>query len=218
MLLDIVGKRFGRWKVTSLHGVSKNKMSTWLCICDCGTERVVRGANLKNGTSKSCGCLHAEITAARERKHGEAWKTPEYAIWQAMIQRCTNPNAATWNYYGGRGICVCDRWRNSFENFIADMGRRPSSAHTLDRVENNKGYDKDNCAWRTRKDQMNNTRKNRFIDINGDKRTVSQWAEHMNVDTRLIDGRLRRGWSGCDAVMTPIDIRYDKNKGKKRAS
>src|SRR5690606_36633953 len=129
----------------------------WLCLCDCGNEKSVRADSLVSGRILSCGCYHKEAVSQRTRTHGLS-NTLEYHIWENMIQRCTNPNHLAFGYYGGRGITVCDRWRNDFTAFINDMGPRPSNCYSVDRIDVNKGYEPGNCRWATRETQMRNTR------------------------------------------------------------
>ena len=137
-------------------------------------------------------------------------KTPEYRSWHRMKQRCFNPNEKRYSDYGGRGITVCDRWKNSFEDFFADMECRPSPKHSLDRIDNNSDYSAENCKWSTSRDQANNRRSNHLITIGCVTLTISQWSEEMGFERSVIKGRLRSGWSELEAVTTAIG-------GKKRS-
>ena len=139
-------------------------------------------------------------------------KSLEYRSWISMKERCFNPNTKYYSYYGGRGITVCDRWKNSFENFFADMGSRISHDYSLDRIDNNKNYFAENCKWSTRKEQINNRRKDfknrenaKLITINFVSLTAYKWEKKMGYKIGTIKTRLNRGWSEYDAVMTPID-------------
>jgi hypothetical protein len=157
---DIAGQRFGRLLVLSYEGTRKGK-ARWRCRCECGTEHVVFGTSLKRGLCRSCGCLNAEFAAQRRRKHGEAHKTTEYDIWRGMRARCLNPKHKSYPYYGGRGITVCDRW-GIYATFLADMGRRPSPEHSIDRwPDNDGGYEPGNCRWATLSEQNLNQRPRR---------------------------------------------------------
>jgi hypothetical protein len=161
---SLVGIKFNRLLVKSLverkHG--ENYRRKWLCICDCGNEKIVDTTSLKNGHIKSCGCLNKERVIEVHTKHGKH-KTTEYKAWGSMIQRCTNKKNAFYNDYGGRGISICDSWFN-FANFYKDIGDRPSNNHSLDRIDTNLGYFKENCKWSTREEQQRNKR-NTKIDM-----------------------------------------------------
>ena len=151
-----VGGKFGRWTVVRYAGKVK-QYRYWGCICDCGTERKVRQYALLAGKTRSCGCLANELTAARSTTHGKT-KTPEYQAWISMLKRCYKPRTRAYQNYGGRGIRVCKRWRDSFENFLEDMGERPSAIHSLDRRDNDGDYTPSNCRWATVWVQNNNRR------------------------------------------------------------
>ena len=131
--------------------------------------------------------------------------TPEYYAWKDMKRRCLNPNHKAYSDYGGRGIGVCDRWKNSFENFFVDMGTKPSPKHSIDRIDNNGDYSPENCKWSTRVEQQNNLRNNKpLITIGNETYTIAQWTEEKGYDKSVIYNRLENGWSEFDAVMTPV--------------
>lgn len=160
--VDITGQKFGLWTVVARAPKRKQGNAIWWCRCECGAENAVSGGELKAGLSKSCGCRRAEcnrLKAAKHVTHGLS-HTPEYTCWGSMRHRCRNPKSSKYADYGGRGISVCERW-NSFENFLADMGRRPTPAHSLDRINNDGNYEPGNCRWATPKEQMNNRRAHR---------------------------------------------------------
>ena len=159
--------------------------------------------------SKRKFCSRACITSAT--KHGESWRTSEYWIWQAMIQRCVNPTSKNYYKYGARGISVCEQWRSSFVCFLSDMGRRPPS-HSLDRIDNDGHYCKENCRWATLKVQANNTRWNKVLTIRDQTKTVAQWADEFGIKANTITFRLRRGWSPERAVTEPIDTRHRNSR------
>ena len=155
---DLTNQRFG--KLTALTrgpNTQNHNRSTWICTCDCGNTTIVWAKRLQNSDTRSCGCLLLETCL----KHGQSNETTEYAAWRSMKERTSNPNHKTYHYYGGRGITVCDAWKNSFEVFFHDMGRKPTPNHSLDRIDNDGNYEPSNCRWATRSEQQNNTRRNK---------------------------------------------------------
>lgn len=179
MVIDITGQVYGRLKVVRQVEGRLRGSSLWECACECGGKKVTSSNMLRTGHAKSCGCLNLDSQKATHTKHGMV-ETPEHAAWKDMKARCLNPNAQNYNRYGGRGITICSRWLQSFQNFFDDMGKRPKGM-TLERKENNGNYEPGNCIWADRFQQANNTRRNRFIEFNGERHTVSQWARIKGV-------------------------------------
>ena len=193
---DISGQKFGRVTVISYSHTNEDKKACWNSVCDCGKKFVVSGKNLRNGNTKSCGCYAVEVTIKNSTTHGECigGKTPEYYIWIAMKDRCLNSNNKSYKRYGGRGITVCDKWKNSYAAFLKDMGNKPTPNHSIERVDNFKGYSPDNCIWATDKQQMNNTRVNRILTYKGESLTVAQWSDKLGIKQVTLNMRLFRGW------------------------
>lgn len=154
---DITNQRFGRLTAKEYAFTEKGKSSTWRCLCDCGKETLVVLTSLKNGNTQSCGCLKIERTKAKVAKHKKSHSS-EYHAWGNMIQRCSNSNHPEYKNYGARGIMVCEEWRSSFERFFEDMGEKPSPKFSLDRINNEKGYFKENCRWTDASTQATNQR------------------------------------------------------------
>jgi hypothetical protein len=162
-LINLIGKRFGRLEVISRHPEKLNGLVSWVCRCDCGENCIVRGHHLRGALQISCGCFRNELTREKGKAsatHGHFRNrsvTPERVAYHGMMQRCYDPKYTNFKYWGGRGIKVCDRWRNSFVDFLADMGPRPSEAHSIDRYPDPDGnYEPGNCRWATRIQQRAN--------------------------------------------------------------
>lgn len=156
-VVDLTGQRFGRLRVLGQDGYTRvSRNAVWVCQCDCGNTARVDSGMLRHGDTASCGCYRKEVIAERNRRHGMR-RNRVYTTWVGMRQRCGNPNAHAYENYGGRGITVCERWRN-FQNFYADMGERPPGL-TLDRIDNDGNYEPGNCRWATRQVQSQNQRK-----------------------------------------------------------
>lgn len=211
---DLAGCRFGRILVVSYAGVEANRIHhRWNCRCDCGHEWTVRSNCLRVGDTTSCGCLARDKLVARTKTHGMTHR-PEYWVWAAMRNRCDNPNDQGYHNYGGRGIRHCEHF-STFAGFIGVMGLRPTPKHTIERIDNDRGYECGqcddcknrgatlNCRWATRREQALNNRRNHHITIDGVTKTVTEWAEQYGLNYKMIYFRLSRGWDERRAVTTP---------------
>ena len=180
--LSLKGQKFGRLIVVELGERTRSGRYKWLCKCECGNLKNIVGTDLKNGHSSSCGCLQSDVAKEYNTIHGNRYSA-EYSSWADMKKRCTNPNSENYKNYGGRGIKVCDRWLHSFENFYADMGPKPGPEYSLDRYPNNEtgNYGPTNCRWGTDEEQCKNRRSNRWIEFDGIKMVLSDWARFFEV-------------------------------------
>jgi hypothetical protein len=160
--IDLTGHTFGRLTVMRFAGHQGNKR-TWQTYCACGNHIVVLGESLRSGNTKSCGCKKVDRAEGIKLRHGEARhndRTPEYRTWKGMVNRCECPTSSAFAKYGGRGVQVCRRWRDSYEAFLADMGRKPSAQHSIDRINPFGNYEPSNCRWATATQQRHNRRDN----------------------------------------------------------
>jgi hypothetical protein len=175
--------------------------------CHCGKEFESRVCHVKTNNSSSCGCRRARVSKEKATTHGLADKHPLYSTWRAMMERCANVNCRAYKNYGSRGIKVCDRWsgRDGFPNFLEDMGEKPSPSHSLDRIDNNQGYSKENCRWATKNQQARNTRSSRIIYYQGMNKTLAEWAEILDIPKSTLLNRINRSkWSINKAFNTPV--------------
>lgn len=195
-LADRTNIRYGRLFVVGpgpRQGEARASRFTWRCICDCGNKVILRSDSLSAGTI-SCGCYQKERIAASVRKHGKSRKgNSEYITWQNIKGRCYNENRACYHNYGGKGIKVCERWLNSFENFLLDMGPKPSKKHSIERRKNDQDYTRENCYWATRFQQNRNHSRNCFIEFDGRKMVLQDWASELRVGSSGIAYHLKRG-------------------------
>jgi hypothetical protein len=205
--IDFTGKLYGKLRVISF--VERiNGVNIWLCKCECGNQKNIRSHNLTSGHTLSCGCYQKQMTSKASTKHGHCrskkLKTPEFASWVDMRTRCLNPNSNRYNTYGARGIKICDRWLESFENFFADMGAKPTPRHSLDRIDNNGSYEKSNCRWSTNKEQARNRTSNVVITYNGEQKILTEWAETLGIKKGTLWARIESGWPIERAFNTKI--------------
>jgi hypothetical protein len=220
MRLNWIGEKYGRLTVRELHSRRGNK-KLFFCVCDCGAERVVQDSNLRSGHTTSCGCRHDEQRRLTHRTHGQT-KTAEHDIWVNIKQRCLNPSNPAFPRYGGRGITICPEWRDDFAAFFAHVGPRPSPDMSIDRIDNDRGYEPGNVRWATNSEQARNRRP---LPRNGQKHeldgrwwTVQEIAKERGIPPTRIYNRLENGWSFANAVNTPPDTRYQAVKPADRTA
>lgn len=203
----MIGQVFGRWTVISAAEPAsfptKKVSKRWMCRCACGEERAVAQLSLRNGRSSSCGCYNREMSSIKGKTHGLT-DSPEYVCWQSMRQRVLNHNNHRHEAYSGRGIDICDRW-SDFSLFLKDMGRRPSKLHSIDRINNDKGYEADNCRWALAGEQMVNRRCTRSVDIDGESIPLADLARQSGIPANTLRARIvDLGWPIDIALSTPV--------------
>lgn len=195
--IDLSGKTFGNLTVIG-RSSNDGRRVMWNCKCSCGEMRTVRAYSLTSGHTVSCGCIGSSRLTEHRLKHGQH-KSRAHGIWGGMKGRCLNPKHPSFNEYGGRGITICERWLE-FENFFADMGHPPRNT-SIDRIDNNKGYEPGNCRWATPSEQLNNRRNNVNITFQGKTQTLTEWAEELRINVDTLYARIvRYKWSIEDAL------------------
>ena len=198
-LIDLTDQTFGRLLVIKKEGRRGGHIS-WLCLCECGIKKIIAGRVLREGKSRSCGCLAKEKATLRQISHG-MHGTPTYICWKNMKARCGYKRNGCYHNYGGRGIKVCDEWL-SFENFMRDMGRRPVDM-SLDRIDNDGDYEPGNCRWATDRQQQQNTRKNIYVNYRGQQLCLSEASRKSGVKYTTIYERLKAGWPETELFKLP---------------
>lgn len=193
-----IGNKIGRLTILDIEKVVRNGQTRFFCVCqcDCGNIKKIRmdSISTKEGGTQSCGCYAKELSSVRNSTH-KMTHTITYQSWFSMRSRCFNKNNPSYSHYGAIGVTVCDRWKDSFENFLTDMGERPSKAYSIDRVDVNGNYEPTNCRWATSIQQQNNKKNNNSITYNGETHTVSEWARILGIKASIIYTRLRRNKS-----------------------
>jgi hypothetical protein len=214
---DLSGQTFGMWTVVSRE--TDHDPIKWRCICICGNYGVIASGDLYHKRSKSCGCHRSEYVSKAQTTHNRT-HTKEYSSWEHMIQRCENPNNNYYHRYGGRGITVSPIWRKDFMAFYNEVGPAPSAKHSIERINNDKGYEPGNCKWAFASEQNNNTSKTRFfhykdryVSIQQARTLAKSEASYITVYTRIRDG-----WDFDKAIETPVSKRHSKNSrsGRRR--
>lgn len=205
---DLTGNVYGRLTVVSFSYRDKRSNSFWRCDCICGKQSTVRIGDLNSGNTTSCGCYREEQSnkalIERSTTHGETG-TRLYNIWRGIKQRCRYEKFIGYEYYGGRGIDVCNEWHDSYECFRDwALSNGYEDNLTIDRIDNDGNYEPSNCVWSTYLEQANNRRDNNVITHNGHSKTVSQWAEHLGVNKSTLGMRLQSGWSESETLDKPI--------------
>lgn len=214
------GERFGRLVVISFDGSRKGITRAgsayyklyYLCRCDCGEHARVERGNLKNGNTMSCGCLRREVISGVNRTHGMS-RTPTYSCWLKMIDRCYRTTDRSYTNYGARGIGVCERWRDSFDAFLEDMGEKPSAGRSIDRINNDGDYEPGNCRWATRREQARNTTRSRWITFNGKRALLTEWVRTTGIRFSTLRYRLSR-WPISRALTQARDLRKVRKRAK----
>lgn len=204
---SIVGERSGKLLANEYYGYEPGRhgpIHYYRCKCDCGGEAIISRSNFVRRASGSCGCLKAEALRTRSKTHGMR-KTSEYNCWVNIRARCGNPKNKRFKDYGGRGIKVCERWRASFENFIADMGRKPSAKHSIEREDVNGDYEPGNCKWVLVDEQVRNKRSNHRIIYRGKEMILADAIRLAGMTKKAVSNRLSRGWSIERALNTPLN-------------
>jgi hypothetical protein len=204
---DLTGLKIKRLRVLQ-YSHTDGRNSYWFCRCDCGTTKVFPRRRLPY--IHSCGCYKSDWAREQFQTHGKT-KTKEHRAWCGMITRCYNTRNHKYPDYGGRGVIVCERWRHSFESFLADMGQAPSPAHSIDRIDNDGPYSPDNCRWATATEQARNQRKSHILTHNDRSLTTAEWAIEIGIPVTTLHNRLSSGWSVEKSLSTPL--RHQKPRG-----
>lgn len=200
--IDMLGMRFGNLLVIE-RAPNRGTSAAWLCRCDCGNKVIRSGGGLRLGQTLSCGCLRVEKLVNRNIRNTKGTTVhPCYETWRSMVRRCTDTSHSSYKDYGLKGVTVCARWRDSFLDFIHDMGDRPAG-FTIERNDSTGNYDPGNCRWATYKEQAANRSNVRLVNINGKALTIPDACAQFGTIPSTAHARLRRGWELFDAVSTP---------------
>jgi hypothetical protein len=204
--LDITGETYGHLKALEFRGKTKQNQAVWAFEClACGNVIERPSHTVRNGNTRSCGCVTNKMKSLSKTKHG-ASKSSVYGSYRAMLRRCSDTEDPMFHRYGGRGIAVCSRWLgpDGAANFLADMGEKPSPQHTIERIDNDLGYSPENCRWATRKEQADNRYTTKHITVDGETLSQADWDRALGNGLNVVGDRVRRGWSRDTAVKTPV--------------
>lgn len=207
---DLTGQRFG--KLVAFEHFYERPYSKWKLLCDCGEIAIGTSTDILRGNHTRCTKCAKKKRGLVHYKHGHCQNgksSKTYKAWNSAKRRTTNPKSGNWYLYGGRGIIMCERWLNSFDAFLSDMGECPRGL-TLERVDVNGNYEPSNCIWDTPKNQQNNQRTNVRLTYNGVTKTLSRWADQVNIHIETLRGRLRQGWSVERVLTQPLQIHNRK--------
>jgi hypothetical protein len=205
---DLIGKKFGMLLVIERLENSKSNKTVYRCLCDCGKTKDVLSINLKEEQTISCGCIRKSKNPNYKKVARSLNYIKEYRAWKGIRARCYNNKNKKYLSYGGRGIIVCDRWIDSYKNFLQDMGICPDESKSIERIDNNGNYEPSNCRWATIDEQANNRRTNVFITYNNETLTLAQWGKKIGVSGSTIAHRLKIGWS-IEKTLTTEKLRYN---------
>lgn len=197
-IVDIKGHVFGKLTADHFCGSNSRGRAVWACVCECGRARDVLGTNLRTGRVTSCGCMEHENRSVSARTHGGS-RSLTYASWISMLHRCENPQRTKYAAHGGRGVTVCRRW-HKYENFLADMGPRESTALSIERRDNDKNYTPSNCYWADKKTQARNRRNSSTATHKGKTQTLAAWAEQLGKAHSTLSWRKQQGWSDIEII------------------
>lgn len=210
-IYNLAGKRYGKLTVISRERTTiVRKPLDWVCRCDCGRTRILKSWQLVRGEVTSCGCeISPRMFIIKQKSFS---KTKEYVTWRNIKARCFNPGNIGYKHYGGRGITVCDYWRESYHNFLKDMGHAPKGKYSIDRINNNGNYEPGNCRWATDEQQANNRQKNRVFTIGNETKTLTQWINQYQVPLHRVWYRIKKGWDIERALTQPVSEKNNKRQ------
>ena len=216
-MIDLLNQKFGKLTVIEYCGKNNGGASMWLCRCDCGVKKIVCSGNLKNGNSTSCGCIRKGNIEnfknhTRKGKGHQGNGTRIYSIWANMKRRCLNSKNNHYKDYGGRGIIICNEWLGfiPFRDWALSNGYEEHLS--LDRINNDDNYEPENCRWATQKEQCNNTRRNRFLTINGKTQNLTQWSEESGVSVSVLRNRIKKEWDSDKLLIKPERLILSKSQ------